>query len=390
MNTNNIQEKFSQMFGTAASLYRSPGRINIIGEHTDYNEGFVLPAAIDKAVYVAIAKRADEQVHLHATKYNETFQYDLSDIKPTEKQWPNYILGVVAEIQKKNHKIGGFNLMFEGDIPGGAGLSSSAAIECSVAFALNDQFDLGIDKMDLVHIAQKAEHNFAGVLCGIMDQFASVFGKKDHAIMLDCKTLEYKYVPIHLPGYTFVLFNTNVKHNLASSAYNDRRASCFKGVEWVKEHYPAVNSLRDVTIAMLDEHVKPKDQDVYVKCKFIVEEIERLQLACIDLESNDLVSLGKRMFETHVGLSKAYEVSCDELDYLVDQVKDNPKVLGARMMGGGFGGCTINLVKEDAVEELTATLAKTYTEKFDLELTSYIVKIENGSEAVVLPELQSS
>jgi galactokinase len=386
MDINTIQQNFYARFNGQPSIYRSPGRINIIGEHTDYNEGFVLPAAIDKAVYAAISKREDNEVHLYASKYNEAFQISLNDIKPTDKQWPNYILGVISEIQKLDLSLGGFNLLIDGDIPGGAGLSSSAALECAVAFALNDQFGLQLEKMQIVLIAQKAEHNFAGVMCGVMDQFASVFGRKNHAVMLDCKSLAYRYVPINMPGYQFVLFNTNVKHNLASSAYNDRRAACYKGVAWVKEHYPVVNSLRDVSIAMLDEFVKEKDADVYQKCKFVVEEIERLQLACNDLEANDLVALGEKMFATHEGLSKQYEVSCKELDFLVDHVKNNPAVLGARMMGGGFGGCTINLIKEELVTEITETLATAYLKEFGYPISTYLVKIENGSEVIKMPE----
>ena len=377
-----LQSKFKSIFEAQPTLYKSPGRINIIGEHTDYNEGFVLPAAIDKAVYVAISKRADQQIKLYAVKYDDHYQVSVVAVKPSEKQWANYILGVVSEIQKLEYSIGGFNLLVDGDVPGGAGLSSSAALECAVAFALNDQFSLGLSKLQIVQVAQKAEHNYAGVMCGIMDQFASGFGKKDHAIMLDCKTLDYKYILVNMPGYKFVLFNTNVKHNLAESAYNKRRTSCFKGVEWIKEKYPSVNSLRDATLAMLDECVKDRDADVYTKCKFIVEEIERLKSACVALEANDLQALGEKMFATHEGLSKAYEVSCEELDYLVDEVKNHPDVLGARMMGGGFGGCTINLVKEEAIEALSASLAAKYKAHFGLELSTYIVKIENGSEKI--------
>lgn len=383
MDTTQIELKFKELFGTSPAVYRSPGRINIIGEHTDYNEGFVLPAAIDKAVYVAINKRNDQEIHLYSVKYNDSFKTNLSVVKPSEKQWVNYILGVVSEIQKLNILIPtGFNLVLDGDVPGGAGLSSSAALECAVAFGLNDLFDLSISKLKMVHIAQKAEHNFTGVMCGIMDQFASMFGKKDHAIMLDCKTLEYKYVPVNLTGYKFVLFNTNVKHNLASSAYNDRRASCYQGVDWVKEKYADVNSLRDVNMQMLNECVKDKDLDVYTKCKFVIEEIERLQLACKDLETNNLKALGEKMYQTHIGLSEDYDVSCEELDFLVEEVKFNPAVLGARMMGGGFGGCTINLVKEEEIDVLSKKLSMAYQQKFNLELSTYFVKIEDGSNLI--------
>lgn len=378
-----LQQKFKQIYRQSPSVYQSPGRINIIGEHTDYNEGFVLPAAIDKAVYVAITKRDDEEIHLYAAKYDEHFKTSIAEVAPAEKQWANYILGVVKELQKLQLNIGGFNLALDGDVPGGAGLSSSAAVECAVAFALNDVFNLQLEKLQMVLAAQKAEHNFIGVMCGVMDQFASMYGKEEHAMKLDCKTLAHEYIPLHLPGYQLVLFNTNVKHNLASSAYNDRRASCFKGVALIKAHYPEVNSLRDATLTMLDECVKTQDINVYQKCKYVIEEIARLQLACDDLVANDLVALGKKMYETHEGLSKLYEVSCEELDFLVDFVKTKPHVLGARMMGGGFGGCTLNLVKQGEVEELTKAINTAYLAKFGYETTAYVVNIANGSSKLV-------
>lgn len=378
MDIKNIELKFKELYGTTPAIYRSPGRINIIGEHTDYNEGFVLPAAIDKAAYVAITKRDDDEIHLYAAKYDERFVTRVVNVKPVAKQWVNYILGVISEVQKLGLTVTGFNLVLDGDVPDGAGLSSSAALECAVAFALNDVFKLNLDRLVMAQLSQKAEHNFIGVMCGIMDQFASMFGKKNHAIKLDCKTLAYQYIPVNITGYKFVLFNTNVKHNLASSAYNDRRMACYKGVEWVKEKYKHVNSLRDISLQMLTECVK--EVAVFEKCKFVIEEIERLQLACIDLENNNLVALGQRMFETHTGLSKAYKVSCAELDFLVAAVKNNEAVLGARMMGGGFGGCTINLVKEEAIETLTTHLTGIYKEKFGLDLSTYLVNIGDGAE----------
>lgn len=266
-------------------------------------------------------------------------------------------------------------------MPIGSGMSSSAAVECATAFALNNLFGLGIDKMQLAFIAQKAEHEFAGVLCGIMDQFASVFGQKDHVIKLDCKTLEYEYVPLKLEGYKLVLFNTNVKHSLSSTEYNVRRSQCGEGVALVKKKYPQVESLRDVTMKMLEELVMPEDDLIYKRCKYVVEENIRLLQGCEDLKNGDLKALGKKMYETHDGLSKEYEVSCKELDFLVDAVRKNPNVLGARMMGGGFGGCTINIVKEDAIESLAGDLKKSYEEKMNLPLTVYIAQTEDGTSA---------
>jgi galactokinase len=269
-----------------------------------------------------------------------------------------------------------------GDIPTGAGMSSSAAVECAVLFALNELFALGLDKMAMVKMAQQAENKYVGVQCGIMDQFASMFGKKDHVIKLDCRSLEYEYKPFDMKGIRIVLFDTNIKHSLASSEYNTRRLQCEAGVAMVQQHYPEVKKLRDVTLAMLDEIVLPKAEKVYLRCSFIVEEIQRLQDACIDLEQHDMVSFGKKMFATHKGLSELYDVSCKELDFMVDFVKNEPAVLGARMMGGGFGGCSINLVKEEAIEALSGRIEAAYSTAFGIEMKVYIATIENGTSIV--------
>ena len=382
MNTENIRKAFKDIFETEPTLFKSPGRINIIGEHTDYNGGFVLPAAIDKAIYVAISKREDDQIHLYAESYSSKSISLVSDIKKTEDAWANYILGVANQLVERGHKISGFNLYLCGEVPLGAGLSSSAAVECAVAIALKDINELTIAPMELALISQKAEHTFAGVNCGIMDQFASVFGKKDKAMLLDCKSLAYEYIPLELEGYKLVLFNTNVKHSLGDSAYNKRRQQCEQGVQWIKEHHPDVELLRDVTLAMLNEHVKQKDEEVYLKCKYVVEEIERVRQAVIALKNGNLSKLGKLMYETHEGLSSLYEVSCNELDFLVENVKKLDFVLGARMMGGGFGGCTINIVKNEEVDNLVKTLEDLYFDKFNLKLEAYVVETGNGSEKI--------
>jgi galactokinase len=374
-----VLQDFKKSFNEEPLIVRSPGRVNIIGEHTDYNNGFVLPAAIDKAVYVAISPRNDEKIKLYSGEFEENFETSISELRPTDKGWPNYILGVADQLKKRGYSIKGFNLAIDGDVPIGSGLSSSAAVECATAFALNEVFHLNIDKKDIAFIGQKAEHTFAGVMCGIMDQFASVFGKRDHVIKLDCQSLEYKYVPLILEGYKILLLNTNVKHSLGSSEYNTRRAQCEQGVAWVKEHHPEINSLRDVTMEMLHKYVEPKDAVIYKRCKYVVEEIERLLEGCEDLKKGDLKALGEKMFQTHDGLSKEYEVSCKELDFLVDAVRNNPDVVGARMMGGGFGGCTINIVKEEAINGLVKELAESYQKNMGKELTAYIAQIENGT-----------
>jgi galactokinase len=377
-----VLQDFQRNFNEEPTIVRSPGRVNIIGEHTDYNNGFVLPAAIDKAIYVAVTPRQDDTIRLYSGEFDESFETSLGTLKPTDKGWPNYILGVADQLIKRGYSINGFNMAIDGDVPIGSGLSSSAAVECATAFALNEIFKLRIDKKDLAFIGQKAEHTFAGVMCGIMDQFASVFGKKDHVIKLDCQSIEYEYVPLVLEGYKLVLLNTNVKHSLASSEYNTRRTQCEQGVAWVKEHVPEVNSLRDVTMEMLHQYVEPKDHLIYERCKYVVEEKERLLSGCEDLRRGDLEALGKKMFETHDGLSKEYEVSCKELDFLVDAVRDNPNVVGARMMGGGFGGCTINIVKEEAIDELIEQLQESYQKNMGKQLTAYIAQVENGTSLV--------
>jgi galactokinase len=377
-----VAKVFHDKFSAEPLIVRSPGRVNFIGEHTDYNDGFVLPAAIDKAIYIAISKREDDVIDLFAVDFNEGFQCTLSTIKYAEQHWPNYIIGIVDQLKKIGIDISGFNAVIDGDVPLGAGLSSSAALECAVGFALNELFDLKLSRLDLVKLAQKSENEFVGLQCGIMDMFASMFGKDEHAIRLDCRSLDYEYVPLHLGDIKILLLNTNVKHSLASSEYNVRRQQCEQGVAWVKEFHPQVNSLRDVTRTMLDEFVLPKDALIYQRCRFVVEESERLLQACSHLQQNDIKALGKKMFRTHEGLSKEYEVSCKELDFLVDAVKNNPVVTGARMMGGGFGGCTINLVQADAIDALVAQLTPLYQQATGLPLTAYVAQIENGTSVV--------
>jgi len=379
-----IQRVFASQFGGIPLIVRSPGRINIIGEHTDYNNGFVLPSAIDKAAYIAISLRDDDEIHLVAHDLNETFSIKINNLKPIgDVSWPNFMLGAAAQFSKRGIPLKGFNAVIMSDVPIGAGLSSSAAIECATTFALNELLQTKIDRVEMVKMAQKAEHEYAGVMCGIMDQFASMMGKKNHVIKLDCNSLAYEYVPFNLEGIKILLLNTNVKHSLASSEYNTRRKECEQGVAWIKEHESMVSSLRDVSISMLDKYVLPKGEVVYKRCRFIVEEIGRLQMGCEDLQRGDMQSLGKKMFATHEGLSNQYEVSCKELDLLIGLVKENENVIGARMMGGGFGGCTINLVKEEAIESLIAKVQPAYETAMNLPLTYYIASIENGTEIIL-------
>jgi len=377
-----LRKAFKEIFNTEPILVKSPGRINIIGEHTDYNGGLVMPAAIDKAIYVAISQRDDNEIHLFSENYQEKYCGNIKKVKKSDVAWANYILGVVDGLLKRGFTLSGFNLYIYGDVPLGAGLSSSAAIECATAYALSQMHQLLVSNMDLALIAQKAEHEFAGVNCGIMDQFTSVFGKQDYAMMLDCRSLAHEYIPLKLDGYKLVLLNTNVRHSLSDSAYNDRRAQCEQGVAWIKAHHPSVEFLRDADEEMLLAYVKPKSIETYTKCSYVVAEIARVKKAATALKVGDLKELGKLMFQTHEGLSKAYEVSCKELDFLVEQVKGLDDVLGARMMGGGFGGCTINIVKDEVIDALIEKVSKHYHEKFGLSLSAYVVQTANGSETI--------
>ena len=378
-----LKKVFQQNFQTEPLIVRSPGRINIIGEHTDYNEGFVLPAAIDKAAYIAVSLRDDDEIHLVAMDLNENFSVNLKDLKPVgDVSWPNYILGSAAQFLKRGVQLPGFNAVLTSDVPMGAGLSSSAAVECATVFALNELLRTDIDRLTMVRMAQKAEHEYAGVMCGIMDQFASMMGKKDYVIKLDCRSLEYEYVPFKLEGLKVLLLNTSVKHSLAFSEYNTRRKECETAVEWVKQNVQGVNSLRNVSEEMLNKYVLPNDELIDKRSRYVVQEINRLLEGCNDLQSGDLAALGKKMFTTHDGLSKMYEVSCKELDWLVNKVKNNTNVIGSRMLGGGFGGCTINLVKETAIDELVADLKLAYEKEMELPLVYYVASIENGTELI--------
>lgn len=388
MDVNIIKSKFFELFNSDPLLVRSPGRINLIGEHTDYNDGFVLPAAINKEIVLAVAANAvaankNDACRLFSYDYKESLEFSLSSFKPSEKGWANYIMGVVDQLQKAGYKLQGFDCVFGGDIPIGAGLSSSAALECGIAFALNKLFDLGISRRKLIQYAQKAEHEFAGVQCGIMDQFASTMGKENHAIRLDCRSLAFSYFPLNFRNYQVLLFDTQVKHSLASSEYNTRRKECEQGVSLLQEQYPEVKSLRDVTAEMLEAAKKKMAPLVYKRCRYIIEENERLLTGCSLLEKGDIKGFGAKMYGSHEGLSTQYEVSCAELDFLVDFTRDKEYVVGARMMGGGFGGCTINLVAVDEKEGLIESIRQAYKDKFGKELKFYEVAITDGSSLVV-------
>lgn len=379
-----LTQKFKDHFGDNPTLLvRAPGRINLIGEHTDYNNGFVLPAAIDKAIYFAISSRQDQKCNLYAYDLEDSYEFSLDNLQKSEKGWANFLIGVLAEIIATGKQINvGFNVVFGGDVPLGAGLSSSAAVESGIGFALNELYNLELSKLDLALIAQQAEHKYAGVNCGIMDMFASIHGKANSVIKLDCQDLSFEYFPFDFPEYSLILCNTGVKHNLGDSEYNQRRAECEEGIRILQKPFPQVDSLRDVTIPMLRSQADKLSSVVYNRCKYVVEEIERVSVACKALGSADLKTFGQKMYETHEGLSQNYEVSCKELDFLVEQSQNFEAVVGARMMGGGFGGCTINLVKADAVAEFIEQMSVAYHQAFNIELQTYKVNISNGVEEI--------
>lgn len=379
-----IKQAFTNKFNSKPLIIRSPGRVNLIGEHTDYNQGLVLPAAINKDILLAIGKRDDNTIFLHSIDQNESYQTSVGAAEKSNLLWPDYLIGVVEQLLKRGHQVGGFNLIFSGNIPQGAGLSSSAALECATAFALSELFSLSLEKLDIALIAQAAENEFVGVKCGLMDQFASVFGKESHLIKLDCRDFSYEYIPFKHSDIRIVLFDTRVKHSLASSEYNTRRAECEKGVALIQQQYPEVKSLRDATLTQVDTIIKPVDEVVYRRCHYVVSEIARLEAGCEDLKKDDFVAFGKLMFETHDGLQHDYEVSCKELDILVDIVRNDEAVLGARMMGGGFGGCTINLVKAEEVERLCSEVAEEYKKQSGRDLEVYIGQTSTGTELVVV------
>ncbi|MEO5911692.1 MAG: galactokinase [Pelobium sp.] len=379
---NLVETVFKKTFNEDPLVVRSPGRVNLIGEHTDYNMGFVLPAAINKAAYIAISKREDDTIFLVAADLEESFTTTVSECSYSDKGWPNYVICIVDQLLKINKTPGGFNAVISGDVPLGAGMSSSAALECATAFALNHIFELELEKMEMVKLAQKAENEFVGVKCGIMDQFASVFGKKGHVVKLDCRSLEFEYVPFELEGIKIVLFDSMVKHSLASSEYNVRTSQCGEGVSIIQQKYPEVKTLRDATIAMVEECLSDQSTDIYHRCKYVVEENDRLLAACIDLKNGKIEDFGQKMYETHQGLSELYEVSCPELDFIVSCTKKEPGILGARMMGGGFGGCVITLVKEEELEGIVKRIKEAYWNKINIGMNVYITQIEDGTHIV--------
>lgn len=378
-NREDVSHTFTENFGNEPMVVRAPGRINIIGEHTDYNDGFVLPAAIDLAVYIYIQKSGSNKTKLISVDLDDSYTFDISeDLEPVTQGWVNYFLGVIDQFRLAGHQLEGFNLMFTSDIPMGSGLSSSAALECGFGMALSQLFGIEIERTTLAKMGQQAEHKFAGVKCGIMDQFASCMGKDGHVVKLDCRSLAYEYYPADFKDYELVLFDSNVKHNLADSQYNIRRSQCEAGVAAIQAIQPEIKSLRDATLEDLAKAKPDMEEVVYRRCKYAIEENIRVQGVCDALQAGDIKTVGKIMLETHAGLRDDYEVSCKELDTLIDIATKLEGHVGGRMMGGGFGGCTINLIQKEAVDSVIEQVVKGYKETTGIDTKIYRVAIGDG------------
>ncbi len=379
-----VKNSFLKKFGHDPEpiIISSPGRINLIGEHTDYNDGFVLPAAIDRYIYFAIARSGGTKCRIYSEDFDQHIDFDFSKIEKSKLSWSNYLIGVVDQFAKAGYGIADFNCVFGGDIPVGAGLSSSAAIEAGLAFGLNEIFDLNIDRKTLAKMAQKSENEFVGVRCGIMDQFANLLSKEKSVFKLDCRSLDYDYHPFSEIALEFILCDTQVKHELASSEYNLRRQQCEDGVRNISAHEHSVKSLRDVNFGMLDRYQKELDPIVYKRCRYVLEENKRVEAACTSLERSDYSDFGRLLYESHEGLRNEYQVSCGELDILIDGAAKINGVLGARMMGGGFGGCTLNLVEKNASNEFKMMIREEYLQHIGQEPKFYECNLVSGTKII--------
>lgn len=377
-----LHETFLQRFGQPDVCVKSPGRINLLGEHTDYNDGYVMPAAIDLAVYLAISKRSDPTLKWFAADLNQTYEGNIERLDRSPLGWPDYWLGAIQQLKLAGCKISGFNAVVTADLPIGAGLSSSAALTCGILFALNHVFELNLPTIQLIKMAQATEHTFIGLQCGIMDQFANMMGREGQVILLDCRSLDHQYAPFDFPGIDLVLLDTGVKHSLAASAYNQRRQECFAGVQLIQKKFPAVQSLRDADVDMIAATI-PKSDIAHQRCMYVVQENNRVLDSVEQLKQGNLTAFGKNMFSTHAGLRDQYAVSCDEADFLVAQAKATHFVVGARMMGGGFGGCTLNLIPTSEMESFLTTISHQYMDRFQRNLVFHRVRLSAGTAVLV-------
>ena len=381
MTASALIQAFTQHFGAAPTLLvRAPGRLNLIGEHTDYNQGLVLPGAIMQAVSFGLRLNGTDKIRLRALDFDSEYEVAVTDIAPLEQgHWANYQLGVVAGLVQRGGNIPGFDCAFGGDIPSGAGLSSSAAVECGVAWGLNNLLDLGHDTMALALVAQQAEHEYAKVQCGLMDQFASLFGRAGHVVRLDCRTLEYAYFPLDTTVCRLVLCNSGVKHALADSEYNTRREECAEGVRILAQKNPEIKSLRYATLADIEASKEELGEVIARRCRYVVEENARVEELTEHLAAGrPLHEIGELIYASHDGLRDDYQVSCPELDVLVELAHQAPGAYGARMMGGGFGGCTINLVATEEVDKFIDFMTKGYQERLGLALETYVTTLADG------------
>jgi galactokinase len=371
-----VVSKFIELYDSEPVVFRSPGRINIIGEHIDYNDGFVLPTAINKEICFAVSPNDLGTLRAFAYNLNEDFEISLKKVEPQkDKFWTNYLLGVIDQLQKHSKQIQGVDVVFRGNIPRGAGISSSAAIECGFVYALNDIFKLELLTLEMAQYAQAAEHEYAGVKCGIMDQYAVLFSKKKALIKLDCRSLTHEYVPYDLDDYLIILCDTGVTHSLASSEYNKRREECSKGLEIISLKFPYVKSFRDVKKEYIQVCEERMEGNIYNRCLYVIEENARVEKMCSALTESRLKEIGGLLYASHEGLKNRYGVSCRELDELVSISKQCKHVLGARMTGGGFGGCTLNLVYKQGKEEFVSLVKKEYYTK------------RNKLESIIIAEL---
>ena len=383
MNKQELWDKFGRTFkdiDLESGAYAAPGRVNLIGEHTDYNDGFVMPMAIEKEITMLIQLRPDRKVKFYSLDYDQMLEYSLDDLKYDEENiWANYLLGVIDEIQKLGEKLQGFNLMFTGNVPQGSGLSSSAALEVVTALAITDLHKIKIDGVEMALLAQRAENDFVGVQCGIMDQYISRLGQKDHALLIDCRTNDYQLVPFKNDNYQIVICNSKVERGLVDSEYNQRREECNQAVEFfAKNENGKITALRDLDLETVEKYKDQLAVNVYKRAHHVVSENERVLESQKALKADDMSKFGKLMYASHRSLSEDYEVSCKELDILVNLAADE-NITGSRMTGAGFGGCTVNLVKKDKLEDFVDTIKVKYKEKTGIEPEVYVSNPGNGA-----------
>jgi len=379
LSISDIARQFESRFHHTPLLVKGCGRINLIGEHTDYNEGFVLPASINRHIYFAIAENGTTDCHFIAANLEEEYTFSLGQLEPGKKQWANYMVGILAQLKKKDIPLEGLNVVFGGNLPSGSGMSSSAALECGFALGLCSLFNLRMSRQDMATLCQRSSNEFMGIPSGIMDQFASLLGRGGQVIKLDCRNLNYEYIPLNLEPYQLVLVNSNISHDHATGAYSDRVEECQKGIEILQQYDDSIQSLIDVKLYQLGTHRVALGELIYKRCSYVVAENQRLQLACDHLRNGKLEELGQLLYKTHDGLRRDYDVSCPELDFLVDFAKSHKEVIGARMMGGGFGGCTLNIVHQYHADDFELEVKSAYRKKWGLDAEVYEVKVEDGT-----------